>query len=393
MAWRRKRKRADVARVRLTLAGWLFLGGALLVGAGAVNSQASLMFWLFGAMMGVLHVSAVLSRRMVQGVTVRREAPGRVWQNRTVHLGYYLRNTRRRGSSLGLGIDEEQADGLEWATGYCLHLPRGATFRSGGRFVARRRGRIRLKDIRVRTAFPFGLVRAEKRCRQEASVVIWPARGKIKGRLLHHGVAESSRAAPSPVSGGQDEFFGLRDYRPDDNPRWIHWRRSAGRTDPVVREMTRPLPEILFVAVDAHLSDLSELGARAREKMFRFAGTLIDHAFARGYQVGLAAAYAGGVAVRLPAGGIGQRRALMDALADIDSSSRTALLDTLRHVERRHVRNAIVVVVTASDPRPAAAALESIRANCRHLSVVTERSLSSIYEDDPLAGSEDPKCR
>jgi len=390
--WKRLR-RPDVIRFHLTAPGWVFLVISLLVGVAAVNGQATLGFVVFGGMMGALHISALLSRRMVSGVRVRREVPGRVWQNQTVHLGYFLRNANRRGSALGLRVQEIAPEGIECVTGYCLHLPAQGAFHSGGRFVARRRGRIRLQDLHVSTTFPFGLVTANKRVREEASLVIWCARGRLKHQFLHRGATETSQSAPSPATGGADEFFGLREYRPDDNPRWIAWRRSAMRSTPVVREMSRPLPDILWVVVDTFLDDVSDAAARTREKMLRFATTLIDHAFARGYQVGAAVAYSDRVAVFPPAPGVGQRNALLDALADVDANTKTPPAEMLGRIPRGRLRKAVVTVVTPSAARLTGTPLEAIRAECQHLGVVTEDQLEQIYEDDPLAGWGDAPCR
>ena len=66
MSSRRSSPRTSV-RFRMTLAGWAFLGASLMVCAGAVtNPEALLLFFLFGAMMGVLHVSAILARRIIR---------------------------------------------------------------------------------------------------------------------------------------------------------------------------------------------------------------------------------------------------------------------------------------------------------------------------------------
>ena len=167
-------------RLRLMLSGWLFLGISTLVGMGAVKTQVPLMLVLFGAMMGSLLVSAAVARRMVTGVQVRRQVPPRAWQNQTVHLGYYLRNRRRHGVCLGLSLEEVAPQGVEGVAGYCVLLRTREIFRAGSRFAPRRRGRIRLSGVCIRTSFPFGLIRASRQLSQAGSLVVWPARGRLK---------------------------------------------------------------------------------------------------------------------------------------------------------------------------------------------------------------------
>jgi uncharacterized protein (DUF58 family) len=385
VARRARRRFARPIRFRLTRPGWLFLGVSLIICAGAVNTQAPLLFLIFGAMMGILHVSAIFARRMIRAADLRRDVPSRVWQNQTVHLGYYLGNRRRRGSLLGLEIREIAPQGVQAAPAYCVHLGPRAVFRAGGRFAARSRGRLRMGLVRLGTTFPFGLVAARRDFPQPADVVVWPARGRLKRRLLHWGAVETSRAAPSPATGGQDEFFGLREYRMGDNPRWIHWKRSALRLLPVVREMARPLPEVLMVVLETFCRDPSPPQERVRERMIRFAGTLIDHALSHGYLVGLVLGRSDRVEFHPPAPGRGQLCTLLDALADVEERVPYRVEETLARVEPASARSAIVVVVSLDPDWQPGGAGKTVPFACRRLVVVGPRHLQEVYEDDPLA--------
>jgi len=395
MLGRRRTRRTKAARLRLTRAGWLFLGLAvllgttLLAGSRGMRDQSALVFIVLGSMFGALAASLILAKRMAEAVGVRREVPSRVWQDQTVHFGYYISNRRRMGSCLGMSVEEVSPEGIQSASGYCVHLPPRALFRAGARFAANRRGRIDLARLRVWTSFPFGLVKAQREIDLPASLVVWPARGGLRLPLLRGGAAEVSSSAPSRVTGGQDEFFGLREYRTDDNPRWIHWRKSAGRTKPVVRQMARPLPEILWVVLDTRSEPDDESSVQVVERSIRFAATLIDHAFARGYQVGAALAGADGVVVHPPGAGRGARRTLLDALAEVDRNTTHSLDETLGRIPRWALADAQVIVIASGGRGFDVAAL---RAACRHLTVIDADDIVNVFEDSPLASKEAP-CR
>ena len=64
--------------------------------------------------------------------------------------------------------------------------------------------------------------------------------------------------------------------------------RSAGRMLPVVREMAKPAPELLWVILDTYCPGATPANLELREQTVRFAATLIDYAFDAGYRVGLA---------------------------------------------------------------------------------------------------------
>lgn len=383
-----QRRRAHWPKLRLTQPGWWFVVLTVLVGLATVKSEVALVYALFGMMLGVLGVSALLSWWMLAGVSVGRDCPERAWQNQPVHLGYHLRNLRRRGSCLGLQVDElvRPASAIDTAAGYCLHLPGRAVFRAAGRFVARRRGAIRLAAVRISTIFPFGLVRAERTFDAPAKLLIWPARGGLKRKLLGRGAVETSSAAPSRATGGQDEFFGLREYRSGDNPRWIHWRRSASTLTPVIREMARPLPEVLWVVLDT-FGEAGSVGELHRERMLRFAATLVDHAMARGYRVGLALAGRSGPRILKPSEGRAQRSDLLDALALADASTGAPLAETLRHLPRGSIAKS-EMIVAGDAAQLAAAPLNALRAACRNVQLVTHEDLPRLFDDDVLAAVE-----
>jgi uncharacterized protein (DUF58 family) len=385
MGRRPEESRRPIIRLRLTVAGWMFLIVTVVVAVASVKSQSAMLFLIAGAMAGALVASSLLPRRMLRGVWLEREVPAQAWQNHTVHLGYYLRNTRLR-SCLALELEELPVAGVERTGGFCAHLPPAGTFRSGARFVVRRRGRVELAGVRVLSSFPFGLIAGRRIFERKASLVVWPARGKLKKRMLHQGAVEVSSSPPAQVTGGQDEFFGLREYRSDDNPRWIHWRRSATRPVPVVREMCRPRPDILWVLLDARLEDASPAAWSQRERMIRFAGTLMEHALSRGYQVGLALGCGGRPCIYPPAAGRGQMHLLLTALADIDDTTGLGLENVVPVLRRRSLEEAQVVVATAR--RDEARVLRSLRLACRNLSMVTGEDLPNVFEDDPLAAAE-----
>lgn len=375
--------RRSTTRVHYSIpaVGWMFIVIAATVGAAASRTQLSMVYLIFGSMAGGLLMSALISRRMIKAVELRREAGDRAWQNQTMHLGYHLRNSRKRGSCLSILVEEIAPKGIASAAGYCVHLPPGQAFRAGARFICRQRGRIVLRQIRLSTSFPFGLIRAWQRIEQDSSIIVWPARGRLKRQLLDRGAVEVSSSAPSAASGGQDEFFGLREYRPDDNPRWIHWRKSAAKVAPVVREMSRPRPDTLCVIVDTFCADMSDVTIAQREKLLRFAATLVDHAFSKGYHTAIALAYNGGFAACPPSTGRAHRAKLLDALADVDLNTTHRLEQTLERLDRRWLRNAQVIAIVPNLDRNGQMALGMVRGSCRHLGVIDASQVDQVYED------------
>ncbi len=391
MARRKKAKRSRTT-LRVTPAGWVFLLVSMLVGLAAVRSQMPAMFLVFGAMLAGLAVSSAIARRMVIAANVQRELPHRAWQGEALYFGYFLRNCRRRAPCLGLFLRELRPCDVDDASGYCVYLPGWSMFRAGSRLSAQRRGKVELRGVRLATKFPFGLVVAQKNIEQPTSLVVWPAKGRIRTDLLRHGAVESSVAPPGRQQGGQDEFFGLREYRIGDNPRWIHWRRSAGRDVPVVREMAHPVPDILFLVLDVQLDEAEILAEWQRERILRFSATLIDLALHRGFQVGLALAGPDGPRILSPAGGLGARCDLLDALAEVRDPIATGIDAVTDAIPPAAVRSAQVMLLSEAKETIDRGRIIRLTRSARHLSVLGPTELDELFVDHPLLRREVSSC-
>lgn len=103
----------------------------------------------------------------------------------------------------------------------------------------RRRGVIPLHDLRVLLPDPLGLF---QRCRRvaapPATLTVLPRRYRLPAISLPGAPRfQLGGETTSRTVGASDEFIGLRDYRPGDPLRLIHWRSWARTARPIVREL------------------------------------------------------------------------------------------------------------------------------------------------------------
>lgn len=81
------------------------------------------------------------------------------------------------------------------------------------------------------TAWPFGLFEMRSPAKAPPRIVVYPAPADLAAWR------EAAGGGSDPRDGGGGlEPAGLRDYREGDEPRRIHWRASARRSAPVVKE-------------------------------------------------------------------------------------------------------------------------------------------------------------
>lgn len=299
-------------RLRFTRGGAVFTAGTLAVGLAAINTGNNLLYLLLGAMLGFVAVSGWLSEQVLRNLEVERRVPRGVTVGHAVQVAYQVENRRRRAPTLGLEIVEKGLPG----TAFLPSLPPGesAVVRSRNHFV--RRGVYPLEVMTLSTSFPFGLFRKERDLRRPAELVIWPRTDRPVREVSGAGGRARQRGPVGVGSAGaRGEYRGLKEYRPGDDPRDIHWRSTARLAEPVIREYERDGSETLRICLDLR----AEPGPRA-EAAVEVVASLAAEALRRGRRFGLTTP---GLHLE-PSSGAGQLERVLDALARVDFDPRSA---------------------------------------------------------------------
>lgn len=102
-----------------------------------------------------------------------------------------------------------------------------------------RRGVIQLHDLRVMLPDPFGIVQKCVRVTApHSTLLVLPKRYLLPPLELPGGAAfKISGDTNTNAVGNSGEFVGLRDYRPEDPMRQIHWKSWARTGKPIVKEL------------------------------------------------------------------------------------------------------------------------------------------------------------
>lgn len=307
-------------RLRFTRAGWLFTLGALAVGVAAIPTGNNLLFLLLGAMLGFIAVSGWLSEQSLRGLEPERRLPRGVTAGRPFRITYRVSNRKRRLPSMSVEVLEPQlarAAAADEDTGitrsaWLITLPAGETTQVRGEHVVAHRGAYVLREMALSTGFPFGLFRKERDVEQEGTLIVWPRSDlplrepRTAGRPRQH--VGATTAGPR---GARGEFRGLREYRPGDDPRDVHWRSSARRGAPVVREYEQERTDALWICLVTRRAQQPD--PAREEAAVEIAASLARAAIQRGGSVGLATADE----LVEEGSGPGQLERILDALARV----------------------------------------------------------------------------
>jgi len=120
-----------------------------------------------------------------------------------------------------------------------VSLDRNASSTAWISLTPRRRGVILLDDLRALLPDPLGLVQRRRRIvSPPATLTVLPRRYRLPAIDIPGAPRfQIGGETTSQTVGASDEFIGLRDYRPGDPPRLIHWRSWARTGRPIVREL------------------------------------------------------------------------------------------------------------------------------------------------------------
>lgn len=200
-----------------TRQGLLFAGVIVLMLTGSVNYDLSLGFvlaFLLGAtgIQTMLHTFRNLAHLRI---SAGRVAPVFAGESAQFHL-QLLNSTRADRYAIGVTADRITADYVD--------VPAGGTTIATVPVPAIRRGWLRAGRMTLFTRFPVSLFRAWSYAELDVQCLVYPA------------PATPGLPLPPPLAGdgeggmagqGQDEFSGLRPYRPGDSPRHIAWKAVA----------------------------------------------------------------------------------------------------------------------------------------------------------------------
>lgn len=227
-AWRRT--------LRFTKVGRWYCGLTLGIGLAALNTGNNLLFLVLGLLLGGIIVSGVLSENAVQGVWLERRLPRSASVGEPTLVGLVA---RRSGRFPAFSLELREAGGEVRGAAYLLVLPPGAEREVSYRFTPERRGLHRLERLEVATRSPFGLFEKARPLDAPAQLVVFPRAVQAAQAVLVSSGREGEK--PEQRTGQGQELHGLRDHRPGEDVRAVHWRSSAraARLIAVERERER----------------------------------------------------------------------------------------------------------------------------------------------------------
>ena len=241
-------------RLRKRAAG-LALGAGILFLIGT-NVQAGWLFVFCALMLGTLVSGAILPGRMLRGIEVERRAPGEVVQGEEAFVDLIVTN-RARGARLGLTFDDPHVAPTSL---YITKVSPGERVELVTVRPARKRGVQEASVVTLRSAAPFGVAERRRTIPVAGSTIVLPAVIPLGPLPFLATASDPNRSTRSiPHRGAGPEYLGIREYRPGDSPRHVHWPSTARTGTVMVRELEEERSRRLAIVVDT-LTDVGDEG-------------------------------------------------------------------------------------------------------------------------------------
>lgn len=306
-------------------------------------------------------ISRLLSRRKLEGIAVQRNAPEAVNCGEPIGVDLTLRNdarTRRifftARESLPTVLWQHQQQEFPVAI-----LGPGEETTAHYELPSTRRGAWTLGPVTLTTADVIGLRQYQRELPQVSEVLVYPQPVTLPQLWPVSAGARQPVRPRRRLRGVGEEFYGVRDYVPGDDPRQISWKTTARRGQLTVIEREQPESLQAMILLDTEARWHAGEGDRhTMEYAVTLATTLIEQAYERGSAVGLLAGD-GYAFPPLPEGD--QRLRLYEALARVQADGPLPLLDLLgAHQDTLPPHTAVAVISPSPEAGEVAAWLRGM---------------------------------
>ena len=229
---------------------WILAAGMMLF-VGIVKG-INLVIVLGYALLGLFGLNWLLARRSLTGLAARRLARSPIYAG--IPTEWNIEVTDRGTGTGNCQLEESTAEGESRWFFVRTREPRVEVVRC--RLTLSTRGRHALRPLRAVTSYPFGLVKHSRELLPGDDLIVLPRPARVDGERLRTwllrtwaGRDEEQRRLRRVVD-REAEIHGLRDYRPGDSPRRIHWKATARRSRLTVKEYEDAAPPRLLLILD-----------------------------------------------------------------------------------------------------------------------------------------------
>jgi uncharacterized protein (DUF58 family) len=344
-------------RFRMTIAGYVYVIVMVVLFLGSLMTQSNPLMLVFALLAGPFIVNGGITFRMLQGLTVQRSVPRRVMAGEPFSVEVRLTNPKRWVSAWLMSVCDRVDNGRELLNPEILYARVRGRSTEVGRYQLRlsQRGRYEFGPLQVNSRFPLGLGERGLVLTERDNILVYPRIGRLAvgWRRRLQTATQLVSHAQARVGSFHDDFHRIREYRPGDEPRTIHWRTTARRNELMVREFRESRDRHLIVLLDAWVPSRPAAADLQRvEYTISLATTIALDQMLHGGGGGVYFAMSGSLFRSWGGGGgTGDRNDLLDMLAVLQPSPQADIARLLQAALAEQTPHSRTILVTGDRRR------------------------------------------
>lgn len=349
--------------------GRYYIAIMVIILLAATNTKANLLHLLTSFFLALLVFSWFLAKRNLAAIQVNIESPPEIFAGTAFSMRYLITNQS--------GYRKFAISCLDVLMNYqlmVLEIPALSTLELHRHYQRGflNRGRKQWTQFSLHTAFPFGFFQCAKQIVANHEILVLPRPLPVLNiSIPHHwGTFHQGKSVSVPRASSQ-EFANLREYKPGDSQKNIHWKATAKTNQLIIKEFEEQLPAGVTLIVDTFAPLYApETKHRYFEKAMTVAASLAweiskrDNCFMFAY------------GEHLLEYGHGEEHARcvlrILAAADVERDTTTAM--RVQPLNKIRIAGTVIVIALQIDDQIANECQRLLRTNCRLVVVVIDTS-------------------
>ncbi|GAK58880.1 hypothetical protein U27_05855 [Candidatus Vecturithrix granuli] len=275
--------------LRITKAGWKFLGLTTIVGLAAVNTSNNLLYLVFGCMLSFITASGVLSELMLRKIRLERSFLRHIFAQQATPVSMAITNRKKYVPSFSLLIEDFTQERHTEQRCYLLKIPAHSTETITYPVTFRQRGLHHPGKIRISTRFPFGFfLKSATFVEMDEDVLVYPRLEQLQPADLPQ---QASLLGDSWASkkGRGTEVYSIREYVHGDESTRIHWKSTAKFAKLMTREFEEEQKKKVSLILDVSFPSKNTPGTFYQdvEHAITLAASYIMHFIKQDFQLQL----------------------------------------------------------------------------------------------------------
>lgn len=225
-------------KIEIEKKGWIYIILCFIITASATNTSNNSLFLLSSFMLSILVFSGILSTINLFFIKIESIQIEEIYAKRINYI--YLKLKGNKIFPLSLKSGEYFLNRTKDQIFYPLFFPK--------------RGLYKLPIIRIESSFPFGFIKRAKLIELNKEVIVYPSCKNFDTpsfKIKQAGGEEEEKKSWGEIL----ELYGIKVFQEGDDPRFIHWKKTAQRQELIVKEFETKSRGNLQLFLDTHIKD------------------------------------------------------------------------------------------------------------------------------------------